>query len=329
MEWAQFGNGEIRVLPLAFESFGVRSMATLVETDDAKILVDPGSALGPRFNLSPHLREYVALARSREKILEAGRKANVLTISHYHFDHYIPSFEDWIWTWSSQEMAERLYKGKLILAKDATSNVNLSQRKRGYMFRKLNSKVAEIKVADGESFEFGKTRLEFSKPAPHGSRGSEIGYVLMLAVKTPNCTFIHASDVQGPMESEPLGWILGQNPDAVVVGGPPLYLQGFKVEEGDIERALENLVVLVKKIPTVVVDHHLLRSLQYRELLEPAFAAADSSGHNLLTASELLGQEPQLLEASRKELHEAEPVKKEWYERLEKGEFKEGLDPSH
>jgi predicted metallo-beta-lactamase superfamily hydrolase len=30
-----------RIVPLAFDSFGVRSMATFVETDDLKILIDP------------------------------------------------------------------------------------------------------------------------------------------------------------------------------------------------------------------------------------------------------------------------------------------------
>lgn len=65
IEPKSIGNGEIRVLPLAFESFGVRSMATLVETDDIKLVIDPGSALGPRFSLSPHECEYTALAQSR------------------------------------------------------------------------------------------------------------------------------------------------------------------------------------------------------------------------------------------------------------------------
>ena len=128
MEPVPIGNGEIRVLPLAFESFGVRSMATYVETDDLKLIIDPGSALGPRFNLSPHEREYLALARSRERIQDAARGAEVLTVSHYHFDHYVPSFEDWLWVWSSPELAERLYRGKLILAKDIATNINFSQR---------------------------------------------------------------------------------------------------------------------------------------------------------------------------------------------------------
>ena len=320
------GNGEIRILPLAFESFGVRSMATLVETDDVKLVIDPGSALGPRFKLSPHEREYMALARSRQAILDAARGADVLTISHYHFDHYVPSFEDWLWTWSSPELAERLYRGKLILAKDTSSNINLSQRKRGYMFQKLNSRVAkEIRVADGKSFKFGRTTLKFSKPVFHGPPESQLGYVLMLTVRTPGCSVVHASDVQGPIDETTLMLIIKQEPDALLIGGPPIYLKGFKIDEESLVRACNNMIKIVGKVPLSIVDHHLLRSLEYREYLKPVYAEAERSGHRVLSASELIGQEPELLEARRKELHAQEPIKREWYGRLERGELKEGF----
>ena len=326
MKALPIGNGEIRILPLAFESFGVRSMATLVETDDVRVVVDPGSALGPRFNLSPHEREYVALVRSRQTIMEAARGAEVLTISHYHFDHYVPSFEDWTWVWSSPELAERLYRGKLILAKDTTSNINLSQRKRGYMFQKLNSKIVkEIKVADGKKFDFGETTLEFSKPVFHGARGSELGYVLMLTVRTPGCSLVHASDVQGPIDEESLRLILEQKPDMLVMGGPPLYLRNFKIDWESLERALDNMVRVVGEVPLTIIDHHLLRSLDYGEYLRPVCAEAEKVGHRVLSASEFVGQAPQLLEARRKELHKLEPVEPEWYKRLERGEFKKGF----
>jgi len=321
------GNGDICVLPLAFESFGVRSMATLVETDDVTIVIDPGSALGPRFHLSPHGKEYVALARSRRNILEAARKADVLTISHYHLDHYVPGFEDWTWTWSSPELAEDLYRGKLILAKDASSNINASQRKRGYMFQKANATVArEIRTADGKKFDFGDTILEFSKPVAHGAPGSELGYLLMLTVKTPECSFVHASDVQGPIDGETLRMILDDGPDAVIIGGPPTYLTGFKIDERSIATAIDNLVKLARAVPLTVVDHHLLRSLDYRDYLRPAYAEAEKKGHKVLTASELIGLEPELLEARRKELHAQEPIGKDWYKRLENVEFREGLN---
>jgi len=320
------GNGEIRVLPLAFESFGVRSMATLVETDDVKLVIDPGSALGPRFKLSPHEREYMALAQSRQVILDAARDADVLTISHYHFDHYVPSFEDWFWTWSSPELAERLYRGKLILTKDISSNINLSQRKRGYMFQKLNSRVAkEIRVADGKSFKFGHTTLKFSRPVFHGPPESQLGYVLMLMIQTPGCSVVHASDVQGPIDNTTLALIIKQGPDALLIGGPPLYLKGFKVDEESLVRACNNMIKIAGEVPLSIVDHHLLRSLNYKEYLGPVHAEAKRRKHRVLSASEFVGREPELLEARRKELHAQEPIKREWYERLKRGELKQGF----
>ena len=43
----------MKIIPLAFDSLGVRSMATGVETD-LRIIIDPGAALGPsRYNLPP------------------------------------------------------------------------------------------------------------------------------------------------------------------------------------------------------------------------------------------------------------------------------------
>jgi len=326
MKLIAIGNGEIRVLPLAFESLGVRGMAMFVETDDVKLVVDPGSALGPRFNLYPHEREYVALSRTRQAIIEAARRADVLTISHYHFDHYVPNFEDWIWTWSSPEIAAEIYSGKLILAKDISRNINVNQRKRGYMFHKFNvDRAKEIRVADGQKFKFGDTTLEFSKPVYHGSEDSALGYVLMLEVRTPGCRLLHAPDVQGPMCEETLRLMLAQKLDAVVMGGPPIYLEGFKVESTDLAAAQKNLGALAKHVPLLVVDHHLLRSLDYPQYLRPAMQAAEKAGNRLLTVAELVNQEPQLLEARRRELHEQGPMDKEWYLQLEKGKFKHGF----
>jgi len=49
-----------------------------------------------------------------------------------------------------------------------------------------------------------------------------------------------------------------------------------------------------------VVDHHLLRDLRYAQFLE---SLRKQSGRDVLVASELIGKEPYLLEARRKELY--------------------------
>ncbi|MEM2878019.1 MAG: hypothetical protein QXG10_00475 [Candidatus Hadarchaeales archaeon] len=309
MNWIEIGNGEVKVAPIAFESFGVRGMATLIRTDDVSVLVDPGSALGPRYNLMPHRREYVALAGSREEILEAARQADVITISHYHYDHYVPDFEDWTWVWSSKRIAERVYRGKIVLAKDIESGINLSQRKRGAQFlRFASSIVREIESADGKRFEFGRAVLRFSDPVFHGPGGSQLGSVIMLSLKFGDTAIVHASDVQGPIDEKPMSFILEEKPEMLIIGGPPLYLKGYRIDEADLESARSNMERIARHVPLTVFDHHLLRSLDYQDFMKSAEDEALRHGHRVVTAAGLLGKKPLLLEARRRELYATEPM---------------------
>jgi len=74
---------KIRVVPLAAESLGVRSMCTYVETPDVRILLDAGVSLCPnRFGLPPHPKEFQAIVQGRKKISDAAEKSKVVTISH-------------------------------------------------------------------------------------------------------------------------------------------------------------------------------------------------------------------------------------------------------
>ena len=66
-------------------------MATFVETDDVKILIDPGVALGAsRYNLSPHPLEYRKQIEQWSLIERKAKEADVLILTHYHYDHYNP-----------------------------------------------------------------------------------------------------------------------------------------------------------------------------------------------------------------------------------------------
>ena len=80
-----------RIVPIAFDSFGVRSMATFVETDDLRILIDPGVALAPiRYGLEPHLLEWQRHDESWEEVKQYAENADVLIVTHDHYDHHDP-----------------------------------------------------------------------------------------------------------------------------------------------------------------------------------------------------------------------------------------------
>jgi len=305
---------KIKVRPLAFESFGVRSMCTFVETPDVKILLDAGVALGPRrFGLPPHPREYKALKERREIIIEAAGQADVVTVSHYHFDHHTPSFTDWANLWSSAETSERIYGGKIIFAKSFKSMINFSQRRRGWLFRKMGGRAAaRLEYADGRSFRFGGTTLRFSSPVFHGGEGSELGWVLLTIIEHGDEKVLYAPDVQGPASDGTLKVILGESVSMAIIGGPPLYLRDFRVSRETIEHALKNLAVISSHVPLVILDHHVLRTEDWREHLGSVFESSMDAGHRVLTAAEYAGKPLSLLEASRRALFDSDPPSREF-----------------
>jgi uncharacterized protein len=300
----------IKVTPLAAESFGVRSMCTLVETPDVVILFDAGISLAPyRFSLPPHPIEFRTIAQLRQEIAKAADKATVTTISHYHYDHHTPSFEDWVVNWTQDgETAKQIYKNKTVLAKNGEENINASQRERAWMFSKTGGKDARYLVAaDSKSFTYGKTFLSFSPAVAHGSDNTELGYVIMATLQHDDECFMFAPDVQGPMSNSTAELILAVNPTVLMLGGPPLYLGGVRVELSRLEQGLRNLERIVEAIPTVILEHHALRDEQWRPKLEKVFLKAQQTGHTIVTAAEYMGAENNFLEAKRKELYEQQP----------------------
>jgi len=309
--------GEILIEPLAAESLGIRSLATFVITPDVKILLDPGVSHGLRA-LLPHPREAEALIRGGRKILKRAREAQVLTISHYHFDHYMPSFTHWM-NFSSPELADQLYRGKEVLLKSRESGINFSQRKRSYYI--YQRKDCTLRPADNERFRYGNTEIRFSPPFDHGEAGTKLGKVILCTISTSKERFLFAPDVQGPMVEETLEYILAEGPDLLYIGGPPTYLRSRVRREG-LDQAKRNLATLAEEIPRVIVDHHLLRDPRWQEFLEPAHAAAQAHDHELLCAAEFLGQEVQDFEAHRAELHREEPPPPDWERRLKEMEYR-------
>jgi predicted metallo-beta-lactamase superfamily hydrolase len=303
----------IQITPLAAESLGVRSMCTFVETPDVRVLLDAGVSLGPsRLGFRPHPQEYKALKAARKRIADAAKKAEVVTISHYHFDHHTPSYTDWFQHWSSDEVARQIYEGKIVLAKSYRDNVNFSQRHRGWVFANTGGRYAEkVEYVDGKEYLFGDTKIRFSEPVVHGELGTELGWLLMTTIEHDDERVLFTSDVQGPMHTATLKTILNEDPSVIIVGGPPAYLIGL-VDEESIQIGIRNLAKIAENVPTTVLEHHLLRQENWREIAKPVSEAANAVEHSVLTAAEFLKRENALLESKRKQLYETEPPENEF-----------------
>jgi predicted metallo-beta-lactamase superfamily hydrolase len=307
---------KIKVTPLAAESFGVRSMCTLIETPDLTVLLDAGVSLCPsRFSLPPHPIEFKTIKRLRKRIAEAADKAEVVTISHYHFDHHTPSYEDWLVNWTeANETARQIYQGKTVLMKNPREKINASQRKRAWLFQKTGGKYAEaLETADGKTFAFGKeTVLRFSEAVFHGPDDSRLGWVVMALVEYEGERFMFAPDVQGPMSTHTLELIKAAKPQVIMVGGPPFYLGGFKVAEAQLQLGLKNLVAVVETVPLTILEHHALRDESWQQRTKQVYDTAVETGHKVMTAAEFVGHENNFLESKRKTLYAENPPSKEF-----------------
>lgn len=313
----------IRVVPLAAESFGVRSMCTYVETPDVKILLDAGVSLCPnRFRLPPHPMEFKAIDNCRRKIAEAAEKSEILTLSHYHFDHHTPSYEDWLCNWTAaNETARQIYQGKTVLIKNPKDRINYSQRRRGWIFQKTGGKYAEkLEIADGKTFVFRKaTKVRFSEPVFHGPENSALGWVLITTIEYQDERFLFAPDVQGPMSIRTLEIIRKEKPHLIMIGGPPLYLARFKIDEEQLRAGLKNLEKVVETAPCTILEHHILRDENWREKTKNVFDTAQKAGCKVLTAAEFLCKENAFLEAMRKRLFAENPPSKDFEKWMHEG----------
>ncbi|NJE13175.1 hypothetical protein [Thermococcus sp. LS2] len=293
----------MKIIPLASESLGVRSLATYVKIRRIGILIDPGVALGPkRYSLPPAKAELEALAKAREKIQTYAKESEIITISHYHYDHHTPFFEG-LYESSSPERAREIYEGKTLLIKHPKENINFSQRKRAWAFLKETEKIAKkIEYVDGKFFDFGDFIMEFSPAVPHGAEGSKLGFVIMVMIDDGTKRLIHASDIQ-LLNEKAKEWIIKQMPDILITGGPPIYLEGYRVKDA-WKVGLKNISEIIKETNAeVILDHHLIRDKRYPQFFEELEKEP-------LTFARFLKKEDKPLEAYRKELHKREKGEK-------------------
>ena len=112
---------DILFKPIWFDSLGAKSSCTLVRTGSHSILIDPGVAIMHGGFPAPHEAKYRWYQEAYQEILKASREADIIVITHYHYDHFI-------------DFERTIYYNKTILAKDPNMFINDSQRKRALAF---------------------------------------------------------------------------------------------------------------------------------------------------------------------------------------------------
>ena len=265
------------------ESLGVRSLCCLVKLRNRTIIIDPGISLGyMRHGLLPHPLQIAEGRRVREKILQSLNNATDVVFSHFHGDH-VPLIDANPYQLSIKSLPSRFNKLSCWSKSDDGLSSKMSKR-----FRDLSDLLgSNLKIAEGQS----EGPLSFSEAVPHGELNSKLGTLMMTRIEMDDRVFVHASDIQlldAPTVDRMINW----QPDIVLAAGPPLYLEQLSKAERD--SAWDNALRLASNIDMVILDHHLMRSVEGAVWLEELSSAV---GKKVYCAADFMGRPRQLLEA--------------------------------
>jgi len=295
----------MEITVIGTESLGVRGLSCVVSAGKRRILIDPGVALGYlRRGRLPHPRQVAVGAAVRERVLTEVPIATDIVISHYHGDH-VPLAEANPYQLPLVRLPPPADGARLwCKGPDGLSNLSLRRRDDIAAYLKRDLPPAE---------ETGDAVLHFSRPVFHGTPGAHTGRVMMTCIRDGEETFVHASDIQ-MLSREAIDIITDWAPDTVLASGPPLYLHLLSAEDAAAARA--NALTLATSVPTLILDHHLLRSRAGWRWLERLAGEAEG---RVCSAAAFMGQPPLPMEADREELYEEYPVPHRWHDDYARG----------
>jgi predicted metallo-beta-lactamase superfamily hydrolase len=289
------------------ESLGIRGLCCVVTTRERKVVIDPGVALGfRRHGLLPHPAQVIASERTKGLIVDALKDATDVVISHYHGDHH-PLVNANPYQLSVKQVVELCQSPRFWTKGIRDLSYNQAHRAKAL----ANSLGRNLPVAEGMS----DGPLTFSPPIPHGEYNGRGGTVMMTRIEEDGEVFVHASDIQMLSDSS-IKQILAWQPNIVLASGPPIYLPSLTLEkrEGALRRALR----LTKRVETLILDHHLMRSRRGEQWLDYVYSL---TGRRVVCAADFMGFRRNLLEADRVLWYKKLPVPEGWHEAYAQGQI--------
>ena len=291
---------------LGAESLGVRGLCCVVSTEGRKVVIDPGVALGyRRHGLLPHPVQVAASERTRRLIEKALEDATDIVISHYHGDHH-PLVDANPYQLSIERVARLCMRPRLWTK--GTKGLSYSQVHRAKALAGSLGRI--LPVAEGMT----EGPLSFSSPVPHGRQDRRGGSVMMTRIEDSGEVFVHASDIQ-MLNDEAIGKIIAWQPNIVLASGPPIYLPSLS--SGESEDALRRTLQLARRVSTLILDHHVMRSRKGEQWLDHVSCL---TGHRVICAADFMGCRRSLLEAERVLWYKKLPVPDGWHEAYARGE---------
>ncbi len=272
---------------IAFDSFGVKSSCIEIKIGKTSIVIDPGIAAETKTFPLSKTTKLMLVQKYKQAIIKTVNKADIVVISHYHYDHFLPSLT---------------YKNKIMFIKHPEKNINNSQQIRANKLLK-SIKPKQLYFADKQKFEFNDFCIEFSKALWHGQRKTKLGYVIMTTIrvfgKNETCV-IHSSDIDGPVVEEYADMIISKKPNIIFLDGAPTYLLGYMFSYKNLDKAINNTIKIIKKCDAkIILDHHLVRDKKYKQRYAKVYEIAERLNKKVTTAAEDLGMPAAVLKACK------------------------------
>lgn len=288
---------------LACESLGVRSLCCFVKTNEKKYLIDPGLALDhKRFGLRPHPFQIAQSLVLKRKILEYYKHATDIIISHYHGDH-CPLFDAKLYQIDFTEIFPNNSFDPIDKMWYCKSNLHISKNQESRLHNLQTILKDRMMFPEGHSF----SEIQFSLSVPHGTHPS---HVMMTRIQDDHDCFVHASDIQ-MFHDETIQQIIEWQPTILFGSGPPIYLNLFSKQQ--LKQIEENIMALSKEIPIIIMDHHLLRSIEGIRFLNQI---KKKIKNKIVSGADFMMRIPIYLESNRKQIYRDLPVDKHWFEKI-------------
>ncbi len=288
-----------RIHILGTESLGVRGLSCYIESNDHKILVDPGVALGyTRWRLHPHPLQAVIGDIVRSKIAEFWRIADYVVFTHMHGDH-IPLY-------NANPFQLDLYMldhhGEKKIIAPPSNMFSLKEKIRLEKIREIYRE--KLITIDWGAAEIGPVKVY--GPYPHGLSHSRVYAVYI----NSDLSVLHLSDT-GLLVEDAARLVKDLRPDMVVTDGPPIYR--YMHDKGMINdllaRARKNLERMIGHVDKVIIDHHINRcdeGYQWINSIRKEYGC-------IMTAAEYMGEKPLMLESWRRALYRLLPENNYWF----------------
>lgn len=271
---------------VAFDSFGVMSMCSRIETPELAVTVDPGVSLQSAAFPLPEPQRRELLQRYEQAVADSCERSQAIVISHYHFDHFAP------------QRRPEIYAGRVLFAKalDGLPQKQLTTATR--FLEAIDGLPQEVIWADGRRFKFGRTELGFSAPVWHGRSEADPGTVIMTDVKRGRERVLVTSDVIGPTETATTDLICTSGARELVIDGYATHLLGRFATDLELIKSIVNLcrILAQKPLRTLCLDHHAARDYRYPAFLRLVYDKARQLKKRFGTAAELAGRTSMVLE---------------------------------